>query len=209
MTKLPGPRDRRPAPGNLLQGGVKDEARPWPAPRSVAGGPRGPPPSPPDPGPAQPDPARRIRVRHVRAPPLAPRAHLKWLKRSLSPSKRWRKLSLEPCSWYHACSFLNCGFWVSAAMARAAENTDWDKHGGGSWAGGARQTKDRRAQRALWRRPPAPLRPVPAPAPALLSAVRARGATWSAAEARGPQLVSPCHRRPLGLLLCRPLPGSD
>lgn len=41
MTKQQGPRELRRAPGNLLQGGVKDEARPGAGPGSVAGGPRG------------------------------------------------------------------------------------------------------------------------------------------------------------------------
>lgn len=117
QTKLPGPRDLRQAPGNLLQGGVKDEVRPGRA--RIHGRP------PPGdrrpvlwaPGPAPPGPASRIPVRHVRARVPVPRTHLKRLKRSLSPSKRRRKLRSEPCCSYQVFSFLNCGSWVSAAMA--------------------------------------------------------------------------------------------
>lgn len=123
QTKLPGPRDLQRAPGNLLQGGVKDEVRPGPRPGSTADPPlsrrlnRGPPPRPPGPGAAPHGPASRLPVQHLRAPVPVPRTHLKRLKRSLSPSKRRRKLRSEPCCSYHVFSFLNCGFWVSAAMA--------------------------------------------------------------------------------------------
>ena len=78
---------------------------------------RGPQPRPPGPGPVPHGPASRLPVQHLRAPVPVPRTHLKRLKRSLSPSKRRRKLRSEPCCSYHVFSFLNCGFWVSAAMA--------------------------------------------------------------------------------------------
>lgn len=88
----PGP-DPRPTP---TPGTAVPPSGPWPC----TARPREPPP-----GAARPRPRSRLRT------------HLKRLKRSLSPSKRRRKLRSGPCCSYHVFSFLNCGFWVSAAMA--------------------------------------------------------------------------------------------
>lgn len=203
MTKQPGPRPpastRKPA-SRRRQG--RSAAWAWTGIRR-RGAPRGPPPRQPGPGPAQRDPASRI-------PPLAASAHLKWLKRSLSPSKRRRKLRSERCSWYQVCSFLNCGFWVSAAMAKAAGNTDPCGRERGSGAGGALQAEAGGAQRTLWRRRPAP--PRPRPGPALCPSVGAgAGKTWSAAVARDVSsfLTPGGHLRCLSADLCLEVTGEQ
>lgn len=106
MTKQPQPSDERAGTKNPLQGGVKDKMRPPSLPCGAPGGPGGP-------------LARTLR------------AHLNCLKRSGSASKRFLRLS---SAWFrrcHSCSFWNCRFRVSAAMAGPERFTELDVRGRG------------------------------------------------------------------------------
>lgn len=104
----------------------------------------------------------------------------------------------QPCSRCHCCSFWNCGFRVSAAMATAAACTDRRSAEEEDGEGGEQQAEDQSAQRPLAQaqaQAPIPSPPSPAlPRCSRLPAICALGATLPTAAALEPQLVSPCSR---------------
>lgn len=160
-----GPETSSEQPENLLQGGVKDDVQPGPRPGSTAD---------PHPGDRRPalralaphphgGPASRLPGGGTPAPPF-PSPHAPEAPVVPVPFGKGGALRSGPCCSYHVFSFELRVLGERGHGVSGREHGTRANAGQGSGESGARQAESPGARRALWRRRPAPPRPL-APLP--------------------------------------------